>query len=117
MPILPFLCVFLFLVVWGCVFDWLCEKLRKDHSGLYGQLGRPTFFPRQTGPSLNGSSMPNVEMGPFSPVLSFIFRREHKQLDDRKLSVICDLVLVLTLIFIPAFILSLVLPLVSGTPT
>lgn len=96
--IYPFLALFAFSVIWGILFNSLCDKLEKDHSGLYGQLGRPTLLPR-TGKL----SYPDIDNSSQYAILGFLVRREHRKIGDTSLSVLCDMLLVLLIIFIIGF--------------
>ena len=75
------------VLIWFWLLKLLFSRLERDHAQKYDAMGRPTLFRRN-----------NISTS--IATLRFLFLREHKQLGDRDLSRLADIMLVYLTIFV-----------------
>lgn len=82
--------LFVMVVVWFVLITRLFKKLEHDHPDKYAEMGRPSLFLRNS-ISSNFATM------------KFLFAREHKALNDAKLSKLSDSMLAFFLVYLVLF--------------
>ena len=78
------------VLIWFAMIFALCKKLKLKHPEKYSEMGEPSLF-------CNNSLHTNWK------TLKYLFKREHKDLNDKSLSLLSDTMLVFLIIYVILF--------------
>jgi Na+/melibiose symporter-like transporter len=87
---ITFAVLMVLVLIWFAMIIALFKKLKLRHPGKYSEMGEPSLF-------WNNSLKTNWK------TLKYLFKREHKDLNDNSLSLLSDSMLVFLVIYVILF--------------